>query len=418
MDFEYVASGCAYLRLNTGCFLETQSEIDSFNQVVKKLNDKDNNHTFSLLYNGHTEQSFGPRFNKNHVGHVRSIYSDSGGLQILTQGLSITDAMKNKVYDNQGKWSDYGMSFDEIPVQFDGETTSRNAVEGRWFDSDNFTQKAKETGKNLNDQINLFRDMKSGCKPLFITQGNCLQTYKDWTTIALDQLEGDNIEYIGGVAMGAAALGPGPLEDIKRAFYYTQLPGLDHLNHIHLLGVGSVKRLAPMLMMIRSGLYKKDTRVSYDSTSHTSGPHVGGYYTTKMNGYNRDVTKPFYDIMYDDIKRVCGDNFYLDRETFKIAINNGINTYKEMGRDPIEVVNAFQMHIMASIDNFMSHVYRCYNSEEEILKLMKGRQKTAIQAIKYIRDANDFFEWENVHGRYIKSKSYPDQKINTLEGLF
>lgn len=414
MDLEYVASGCGYLRMVSSDFLNDPQAIKNLNDMFIELSSKNDN-SMSLLFNAHTERTFGKRFERNHKDATRAFYSDSGGLQILTQGLDINEKMKNKVYNIQGAFSDYGMCFDEIPVQFDGNTTSRNASEGRWFDKENFESKARETGRNLNNQINAFKDIGSNCKPLFITQGNCLDTYVRWTELALEELDTGNEKYIGGVAMGAAALGPGPLEDIKRAFYYTQLPGLDHLNHLHLLGVGSAKRLIPALSMLLYGHYTPDIRISYDSTTHTSCPHLGNYYIdNRLTSYGRDISNPFYERMYNDIKRVCGDKFYLDLETFKVAINHGSKSYTELGRDPKDVVNAFQMHIMGCISNFTDQVYKIAQSEDEMMKLLRPRERKPIQALKTVRDKKDFENWESRYGKYITSKAFPDEKINTL----
>ena len=42
-----------------------------------------------------------------------------------------------------------------------------------------------------------------------------------WVEYVLDEIPKSNHQFIGGVAMGAAALGTGTLEDIERAFIFT-----------------------------------------------------------------------------------------------------------------------------------------------------------------------------------------------------
>ena len=92
---------------------ETNSQI--INMLIDKLVTDVHSHKFSMLYNGHTESSFGDRFTA-YKDHVHEIHADSGGLQIVTQGMTITDELKDKVYENQAEWADVGMCFDEIPV--------------------------------------------------------------------------------------------------------------------------------------------------------------------------------------------------------------------------------------------------------------------------------------------------------------
>ena len=55
--------------------------------------------------------------------------------------------------------------------------------------------------------------------------------------------------------MGSAALGMGQLEDVKRAFYVTQMPYTRPF-HLHVLGVGALRRILPYICFSQSGLYE------------------------------------------------------------------------------------------------------------------------------------------------------------------
>ena len=66
--------------------------------------------------------------------------------------ISITDELKKEVYRNQAKWGDVGMCFDEIPVVLTGDRSDRNDVKGRFFDKENYEEKARQTGQNIKQQ--------------------------------------------------------------------------------------------------------------------------------------------------------------------------------------------------------------------------------------------------------------------------
>jgi len=273
---EYVASGCSYYRLN---YDEAyRGDLNKFINRCLTAMQGVGDHKFSLLYNAHVEKKFGPMLQDHFRQGVHQVYADSGGLQIITLGHKITEELKNKVYANQAKYANIAMSFDEIPVgMLEQGRVEKKDMKGRYFDHVNFEARAKETGINLRKQIEFFDKAKSEAKPLFICHGNDRDTFVAWSEIALRQVPKSLHSRIGGIAISGASLGTGPLEDVKRAFYYTQLPLSETTPHLHMLGIGSVYRLAPTLMFIKSGLFG-DTHVSYDSTSLTSGPHLGRYY--------------------------------------------------------------------------------------------------------------------------------------------
>ena len=110
---EYVVSGTSYMRLSNPAICRDETNTEIVNMLINKLVQDQFSHKFSMLYNGHTESSFGERFKPYNPYQV---HADSGGLQMITLGLDITDELKDKVYENQAKYADVGMCFDEIPV--------------------------------------------------------------------------------------------------------------------------------------------------------------------------------------------------------------------------------------------------------------------------------------------------------------
>ena len=90
---------------------------------------------------------------------------------MVTLGLSITDELKQKVYDSQAAYSDCAMSFDEIPVSLLSNRAVRSDTSSKYFDRSRFEWCARESGRNLKTQIETFIKAKSQAKPMFIVQG-------------------------------------------------------------------------------------------------------------------------------------------------------------------------------------------------------------------------------------------------------
>src|SRR5574343_1651308 len=102
---EYVASGCNYTRLpNPGAY-ELPDNLRFIEAVFRGLQSIDgkDNHKFSLLYNAYTEKHFGVAFKKFYREWLHTIHADSGGLQMVTRGLTPTAQLKSEVYELQAK---------------------------------------------------------------------------------------------------------------------------------------------------------------------------------------------------------------------------------------------------------------------------------------------------------------------------
>jgi queuine/archaeosine tRNA-ribosyltransferase len=273
--FEYVGSGTSYFKLMYEESYRPEN-LEVFAATYGSLNNQ-HEHKISLLYNAFTEKRTGPRLKEHYAKYLHTIHADSGGLQMITLGKTITDELKEDVYANQALNSDVAMCFDLIPVVVLSERSERLDLENRRYDPSILEACARGTGKNLRRQIDYFDEKGSSAKPMLITQGNDYDSYMKWTEYVVKELTPYHISRIGGIAMGAAALGKGPLEDIKRAFYFTQLPIELESRHLHLLGVGSVYRMLPNIVFIQNGMYH-NVELSYDSTTHTSGVTQGRYY--------------------------------------------------------------------------------------------------------------------------------------------
>jgi hypothetical protein len=413
---EYVASGSSYFKLMYAESLEPQN-LDFFARTFGSLNNT-HNHKISLLYNAYTEKRPGEWMGEHYRPLVHSIHADSGGLQMVTLGRTITNELKEEVYDSQARNSDIAMCFDVIPVRtLDSGRSERLDLSNRRFDRTDLERCARETGRNLKRQIDFFDEKNSKARPMLITQGNDYDSYMKWTQYVVEELTPYHVSRIGGIAMGAAALGKGSLEDFKRAFYFTQLPINLESKHLHLLGVGSVYRMIPQFIFMQNGLYD-GVEMSYDSTTHTSGVTQGRYYKDDLA---LNFTRAFddnYRIVWEDIKR--NFPFYeYDLNTFYEALNISSRTYQEKHGNIDPSLQTYGVFVSSAIKNFLAHVEKLQSSRDEIMKMSRGIDATAFNALYSVRTKQDFDHWLQNVGPYVASE--PVQEYTepvTLGGLF
>jgi hypothetical protein len=402
-SLEYIASGMSYSRIVFKEAHEEEEVCNYINHCFSAMQNVGNHHKFSILANAWTEEKFGEIF-QAYRKSVNEIMLDSGGLQIITQGKKCTEEMRQKVYQIQGKWADTGMSFDEIPLEVTGEASSRNDLSNRRFDDSIFEECAIQSGKNLKNQIQAFLDMESSCLPIFIAQGNCYETYMKWADIALKQLPSSYRDHIGGVAMGGAALGLGQLEDIKRAFFFSKLP--IKTNRLHVLGVGSVSRMVPYIIMAQSGLYK-DVHISYDSTTHTSGIEMGRFYGKNRTLRFSRTMAPIYQYMFECMQ---SSPFRIEGLTLDLmfeSLNCPSLVFKEKHGSRNLFIQICVGMICTSIRNFVMHVETILGSKSAVLSsFKKSKDKNNMGLLYGIKTLEDFQYWETQIGnRFVTSKS-------------
>ena len=418
-QLDYVVSGTSYMRFSNPGIAKDETNSKIINMLLDKLVTGVHSHKFSMLYNGHTESSFGERF-LAYKDHVHSIHADSGGLQIVTQGMTITDELKDKVYENQAEWADVGMCFDEIPVILTGDRSDRNDTKQRFFDFENYEELARKTGRNIKRQLEVFDSKESTCKPYIILQGNCVDTYLRWYELLLEQIPTEWHDRIGGVAMGAAALGTGPLEDVKRAFIASEIAKhwpQDKM-HLHVLGVGSIRRIIPYLVFCQNGLYD-NVDISYDSTTHSRAVETGLYYmgqgTTK---FSRKMSN-LYREMYDNVQETI--QLGVDLDEFHSIMNTPSMKAKEKYGNLNKWIYVRTAFILMSIQNFMKHLETMMLDEEALIKFT-GKMKLdgQFRNLYNVNNKDDFNYWESNQylGGAMKSMAVGSEPPASLEDLF
>jgi len=130
---DYVISACGMMGVFTpdheASYFPTykQATLDLMKSLKKRIGESCTltEPLVSTLYNAYTEKQHVKEF--AHLDNLGSdsVYADSGGLQIVTAGKSITEEMKMEIYKTQ-TYADYAMCFDVIPLSSTSLTRTRN----------------------------------------------------------------------------------------------------------------------------------------------------------------------------------------------------------------------------------------------------------------------------------------------------
>lgn len=420
---EYVASGSTHIHYEVATAKDTQC-LDVMNRVLGHAQGK-HDHMYSLLFNALTERKTIRMMDPGMTNSYR-MYSDSGGLQLVTQGKVVDDAIKNEIYDIQNKHSDVAMCFDEIPVKFTGATGGgMNDNSSRYFDADNFDHYARETGKNVFNQIKTFVESDGQrAKPLLIIHGNNLDYMRKWVDLALSEIPQDYHQYIYGLASAGPSLGTGPLEDVERFSVLGLLEIDDRLKeNIHLLGIGSVRRLLPILMYKKSGFISPTAHISYDSTSHTAGITMGRYY---INGRFMETPQPNltnHTKVFADLRsqfEYVIDDFKFDEQDYLRVMSTSFSKVNAKG--VVYDINAmmvyYVLYVFGSILNFTKHVESLCTDDKVLDELLSVRGLNEYKYLGDIKSYADYQHWRSHVGRYMKSKpvltKQSDFNLNSL----
>lgn len=413
--FDYVLSGLGYVHGVTNSKLEFHS-IEFIRYCLKQLNSAFEGQDFSMLYNAYTEQEYGNLFKEHFEDCMPNIYADSGGLQVITRGKSVTEELKAKVYENQGRNSSCAFIFDEIPISFTGSKSSRLDTTTRWYNVDVLEEKARLTGRNVAKQIETFLDMKTKTKPIFIIQGNCIETARLWIKYALAEIPASHHKYITKAAQSFSSAGFGEREDILRAMIFTEIPL--EIDHAHLLGVGAVSRLIPTLMFAQTGVYQ-NMRISYDSTSHSGSIMTGRYF---MNGkdfrFPRTLDQVRWPKIYNDCKKHFPEYPYTIEEFFDGIDMTMKNCAEKYGNYDVKVKSE-ACAIFSQIWNFMEVIENAKSSKENLMKLIdKKKSANAFRALAEVKNVEDYQYWEKNFGRYVNSKAISKDPKLGLQDFF
>ncbi len=389
----------------------------------------------STLYNAYTEKNHVKEFERlDNLGSA-SVYADSGGLQIVTAGKTITEEIKQQIYKTQ-TYADYAMCFDVIPLSSVSLTRTRNErsnIGNKKFHSEDMLQSAYATGDNIHAQAKHFRETKAKTKVVIIVQGNSTEDMVNFYKGIETRLVPEDYENIGGMAIADTCIGNGELESIEMLRAAKQIADFCHPNvrkHLHVLGVGSISRMRPILYLLKSGYLHEFERVSYDSSSHTSTfqygllkldgtcKSIGTYRTPAVDTHFRNV----YRLFEDSIGLYIKEDDWLDN-----LFGNGTGDWKfstiknrAMSLSDPDAISAtllcnaahtyYQIHnFVTNLDKVMTHEYQVYDKDDD----------PNINRLLSVKNEEDMIKWFNDCRSNIRSKRINrNEDIISVEGFF
>lgn len=287
MDITYIMSGISMV-LKTGP-KKNRANVEYANMVAETVDQFKSFLKFEAMFNAYCESELMENTLSKFDNFGITWHADSGGLQVITLGKSITDELKNKIYNIQAKHADYAMCFDELPVNvtdYKG-SSSRVDLSGRQFIVEWAEERARATGANVKKQIDVIKKMNSNTKVFLICQGNETEDFVKFYNDAMSMIPEEHYSYIAGVALSAACTGLGHLEAIKMvaSYRFMKIPKTMG-NKLHILGFGSLKRLYPLLILKQNGYIQAD--ITFDTSTHAMCTLLG---ETIINGKRIELGK-------------------------------------------------------------------------------------------------------------------------------
>ena len=378
--------------------------------------------TIAMLFNAYTEGKFINHISDYSRFNMDAIYSDSGGLQMVTAGKTVTDEIKKKIYEVQTN-SDYAMCFDVIPLESLSLTRTRNErsnVGNKIFDQSRHQESGRLTGLNIKTQIEHFRNAGANTKVVIIVQGNTPDDMVLFYREIQNQLTEADFEYVGGIAVADTCMGNKARETIDMMIGARRIAEFAHpnaLKQLHLLGVGSIPRMAPVLYLRSSGFLDAYKKISYDSSSHTVCFNYG---LMKLDGgckpqgstRNPKIEATLFDIYstFETVFEPVGSlDWFMDNIFF--CPTTGQWSHSNIVGRGIEV-DDHRYHLGAMLSNFTYSMYQVRNFVNNLDKVAggdyigvegAGMSADAIKELKLVRDLTDMNAWVSRAGDKVSS---------------
>jgi len=449
-QLDYVISACGMMGVftpdNEAPWYPTykQATLSLMESLKKRISETCHNTQplVSTLYNAYTEKNHVKEFaHLDNLGSA-SVYADSGGLQIVTAGKSITEEIKRDIYKTQ-TYADYAMCFDVIPLTSVSLTRTRNErsnVGNKIFMNDNHTESAFATGDNIKAQASYFRESGAKTKVVIIVQGNTTEDMVNFYRNIESRLSPEDYDNIGGMAIADTCMGNGEAESIEMLRAAKQIADFCHANvrkHLHVLGVGSIARMRPILYLLKSGYLHEFERVSYDSSSHTSTfqygllkldgtcKSIGSYKTPAVDKHFRNVYRLFADTF---------DNFTTEDIWMKYIFGDGTGDWKYStiknrlfelnAKEEIDVgiMSAALLcnaaHTYYQIHNFVTNLDKVMTHEYKMFKKNPNVKEKAMNGLLGVTNEDQMNAWVLQHNSNLVSKRINrDEDIVSIEGF-
>ena len=392
----------------------------------------------STLYNAYTEKNHVKEFERlDNLGSA-SVYADSGGLQIVTAGKTITKEIKQQIYKTQ-TYADYAMCFDVIPLTSVSLTRTRNErsnVGNKIFMNDNHQESAFATGDNIKAQATYFRNSGAKTKVVIIVQGNTTEDMVNFYRNIETRLSPEDYENIGGMAIADTCMGNGEQESIEMLRAAKKIADFCHPNvrkHLHVLGVGSISRMRPILYLLKSGYLHEFERVSYDSSSHTSTfqygllkldgtcKSIGSYKTPAVDEHFRNVYNRFSDTFATLISQDEWMNNLFGDGTGDWKYSTIKNRALQM--DDPSAISATLLcnaaHTYYQIHNFVTNLDKVMSHELNVFETNPDGKEIGMNELLGVTDEKQMDEWVSRHKTKLVSKRINrDEDIVSVEEFF
>lgn len=445
MLYEYVFSAPAYLRLMPSTFEKNNEEeyailAAAVKEGIKQLRDDvaKKNVKMSILFNAYTEAAFDEWLRKWDIFGFESLYVDSGGLQVVTTGKQADETLKREVYTVQQN-SDFAMCFDEIPcgnkmIEKELNTKSnRSRTDNKLYFPDRAEACARKTARNIREQIETLADLGSNTKVMYIIQGNNSNDMVEWFRYGVQELDAWHWDHIGGVALADTCIGNGPQESVEMLHAYHRIrrefTNEYTKDHIHLLGVGSVRRLLPIIQFEKGGFLPSNLRVSFDSTTFSMSYVMGRYhfederidynglepisgempdqpskggrvksdkmwagivFRAVMNYFDALYTHHFPGVNRDEVLVHLLDS----NRSVADTINNAGKHFSTMVRTNIPLLNCYQILL------FADQIHRALTSNYDISRL-RPQERNAFLGLAGVRDLRDYDDWARSNHKWL-----------------
>lgn len=412
MKFEYVISGLNFAYLLSACYRADPAAVDATKRSIDAINDG-GAYDVSALFNAYAETNNGKPLKENYGENFHNIHVDSGGLQVITRGLDITQALKKQIYTTQATYGDVAMCFDEIPLRVSAAGGHRATTDNKVFVVADMADSAKKTGENISEQLRMFAELGSQTKVMMIVQGNNRYDFAKWGEIVYDVIDDDLKSQIHGLALADTCCGNGALETVEMCAAVPIMQVPDGLKkNIHFLGVGSISRLVPVIELSRGKIFG-DAHISFDSTSHSSTLVMGkitddlGRMTKLGKTANRGNIN-FFRGVYDDIS-----SFYdigVDFDDYIQYVISKLNTTRHLSdtSDPyLSVSNmTYWFTVRRCVNNFMTNIIKCQADPNHYYEMMGRQHARALKPMLTLGQVNcaaDMDKWFEQCSRYVNS---------------
>ena len=326
MNFEYVVSGLT-MGIDDLYYNEKVAApyIKHMNEKISKLDSMFDNQNLSILYNAHQERKHGVTMMDTMHHSWHRIFADSGGLQMARTSKGITPELKDKVYYHQAKYCDVAMIFDEIPIEFDlslvGGNNMKATLTGRRFDRSDIQRSAHATLENVKRQIEVFKKEDSPAKMMLISQGQSVETYKEYIEHICNGLSDDEIDmFICGVAPSSVCNGNSFAHRCEMIYAMREYEIPDVIkNNVHLLGVGNHEALSPFYLS--PDYFDFIENLSYDSSSHASSWFYSRYRDKNFKNCDVDIRnrskRGIEQIHHEQLLPIINELFEIDGDAFR-----------------------------------------------------------------------------------------------------